>query len=776
MTWGIGLLLAVVVVMVYLFLTEKLPVDLTAFLGLIFLTLAGYIQPDEAFLGFASPAVITMLSIFIVSASLLHTGVADVVGGWIHRWLGDREVLLMVTLMLVAGILSAFMNNIAATAVLMPAVAGLAHRAGVAPSRLFMPLAFGAILGGTTTLVGTPPNILTAAMLAENGKEPFQLFDFTPLGLIILAVGILFMVTFGRRLLPTRQPHARKRPPGDLAQAYQLREQLFSIRIPENSKMDGLTLGEVRLGTALSVQVAAILRNGKRQLAPEASAVLKAGDVLLVEGKLSDLEELLRVQGVEVVKAGAGALPRLTRGISAVRLALPQRSSMVGQTLKQLNFRRRFGVLVVGVQRQGEVLKDSLADLVLSPGDEILAIGSRSQIRSLSSHPELVLRETGLTAVRQLQEQLYLIHVPPDSPLVGSTVGQSRMGELVGVTVGGLIREGETRLAVSADEVIRGDDQLLIAGEPDRILSLLEMGEIRVDEQEPEPQIESGDIGVVEAVVAPRSSIAGKSLRQLNFRDRYGLQVLALWREGEALHTQLADRVLRFGDALLLQGPRSKIQELTLDADLIVLVQAALGARRTDKAVYALGGLLLMVALVVLNVQPIHVAAFTAAALVVLAGALSMEEAYRAIEWRAIFLVAAILPLGIAMKSTGAASLLAGNVASLAGPLGPYVVLGSLVFLSSLLSQGLDGAPAVVLLTPVVLQAAQDLNLSPYPLMMGVGLAASAAFMTPFSHKANLLVMSAGGYRTSDYIKVGTPLTIVLLALLVALVPLFFPF
>ena len=160
----------------------------------------------------------------------------------------------------------------------------------------------------------------------------------------------------------------------------------------------------------------------------------------------------------------------------------------------------------------------------------------------------------------------------------------------------------------------------------------------------------------------------------------------------------------------------------------------------------------------------------------ILFGALKMEEAYRAVEWRVIFLVAALLPVGIAMERTGAALLLADGVTAVAGSLGPYAILAALILLSSLLSQALDGAPAVVLLTPVALQAAERLDLSPYPIMMGVGLAASAAFMTPFSHKANLLVMSAGGYKAIDYIRIGTPLTIVLLVLLVLLIPVFFPF
>ena len=153
-----------------------------------------------------------------------------------------------------------------------------------------------------------------------------------------------------------------------------------------------------------------------------------------------------------------------------------------------------------------------------------------------------------------------------------------------------------------------------------------------------------------------------------------------------------------------------------------------------------------MIGLVASGWQPIHVAAFTAASLIVLSGALTMQQAYRAIEWRAIFLVAAVLPVGLAMERTGAADLLAGSVTA-AAPLGPHAILAALMVLASLLSQGLDGAPAVVLMAPVVLQTAENLGMSPYPLMMGVGLAASAAFMTPFSHKANLLVMGAGGYR-----------------------------
>ena len=310
MTFEIGFLFALLGVMVFLFLTEKLPVDLTAFLGLIVLIFGGYLSPSEAFSGFSSPAVITMMSVFIVGAALLETGMADVIGGRIHRVVGNSETRLIIVLMAVCGLLSAFMNNIAATAVLMPAVATIARRSGISPSRLFMPLAFGAILGGTTTMVGTPPNIVAAQVMAERGMEPFSLFDFTPVGLTLLAVGCLFMVTLGRKLLPSgedRGPTATAAK--DLTQVYQLTERLFSIRIPEDSHLDGLSLSETRLGNTLGIKVLSILRGSKERLAPEGGAVLRGGDVLFVDGDASDLEELLRLQSLEVQRTDLEQLP-----------------------------------------------------------------------------------------------------------------------------------------------------------------------------------------------------------------------------------------------------------------------------------------------------------------------------------------------------------------------------------------------------------------------------------------------------------------------------------
>ncbi len=349
MTWEIAFLFAVLAVMVYLFMTEKLPVELTAFLGLLVLVFTGYVEVEDAFMGFSSPAVMTMFAIFFISGALLATGVADTIAGRLAGLAGGREVPLVVLVMLVAGVLSAFMNNVAAAAVLLPAISALARQARIPPSRLFMPLSFGAILGGTTTLVGTPPNILVAEALSVRGLEPFSLFDFAPIGLALLAVGILFMATLGRRLLPRRDEEMEAEASALLASAYRIEERLTSISIPSGSKLDGRTLKETRLGATLDAQVLAVERAGKKHMAPPPDFELHGGDLLLVDGRYDDLQELLGVQGVGVHEMDPGHLEEVTSASDRIRgavLEIAQGAAVVGRTLKGIRFRDRFGVLV----------------------------------------------------------------------------------------------------------------------------------------------------------------------------------------------------------------------------------------------------------------------------------------------------------------------------------------------------------------------------------------------------------------------------------------------
>ncbi len=780
MTLDIAFLLVVLAAMVVLFLTERLPIDLTAFLGLTLLVFSGYVAVDEAFAGFASSAVITMLSIFIVSAGLMQAGVADVVGGAIHRFIGSREAPLIAAIMLVAGVLSMFMNNIAATAVLMPAVASLGRRAHLPPARLFLPLAFGAILGGTATQVGTPPNILAASMLSERGLEPFSLFDFTPFGLVLLGGGVIFMLTIGRRLLPGRQAAASGRD-SELADLYGLHEGLFSIRIPVGSQLDGATLRETHLGTTLGVQLLGITRGGDWELAAQADMRLRAGDDLVVQGDAEKVEQMLRLQGVDLGAATTlgtattGEIGEPEGGVTALRARVPAKSQLVGSTLAAARVRELWGLFVIAVERDGDVYVDSLGGLELKEGDLVLGLSGGDAPEVPSGLLEI--EETGPAALDGLEDQpLLVIRVPENSALLAGGAGVEWMGRLMELTVVAVERGDDVIWAPAPEVLFEAEDKLFVKGLERRLRALLRMGGVELTEGVSAPAFESEEVGMVEATLAPRSALAGYNLADLAFRDRYGVQVLAIWREGRAIRSGLARLALRVGDALLLQGRRGRLGLLSREPDLVVLSDVAEEPRRLKKAPYAVGCLALMIVLVVTGVAPIQVAAFASASLIVLCGALTMEEAYRAVEWRAIFLVAAILPVGSAMESSGTAALLASSVMDLAGPAGPYAVLAALVLLSSLLSQCLDGAPAVVLLTPVVLQAASGLGLSPYPLMMGVALAASAAFMTPFSHKANLLVMGAGGYRSMDYLRVGTPLTVILLAAIVWMVPLLFPF
>ena len=776
MTVEIALLFSLLAVMVALFLTEKLPVDLTAFCGLVVLIFAGYVKPEEAFAGFASNAVITMLSVFFVSAALQYTGVANAMGARIHKVVGSREIPLMVAIMLVAGVLSAFMNNIAAAAVLMPAIASLARQAGVSPSRLMMPLAFGSILGGTMTLVGTPPNLLTTQVLTEKNLEPFALFDFAPFGLALLGLGVLFMITLGRRLLPASAGMAETER-ADLASVYSLEERLFTLTVPEGSPLDGKPLGQAGLDRVLGVQVVAIERDGKARPAPGADETLQTGDRLVVEGKRPDLEKRLALQGLQMGRPGATTLSHAVTSFGGVVVRLRDGSPLLGRTLRELGFRKRLHVAVAEIWRAGERVEGPLAGVALAAGDEVLALGETHWIDALAARADVDVMQEGPDATTRLEGKLFVLDVPEGSRLADTTIAESDLRAQFDLSVVGIARGGDTNLVISPRDVIKAGDRLMVTGQSAQIYQLLNMGQVEVGGDVPQGTLESEDVGLVEAVVAPRSAAARQTLRDLDFRQRYGLRALALWRNGEPLRDDLSNVRLRLGDGLLLQGPREKIPLLETDPDFVVLTNgAAQGPHRPAKAFIALGALLIMVLLVVTGLFPIQVAAFTAATLVVLLGALKMEEAYRAVEWRAVFLVAAILPVGAAMERTGAAELLATTVSGVAGAMGPHAVLAALMVLSSLLSQGLDGAPTVVILGPVVVSTAQRLGLSPYPLMMGVGLAASAAFMTPFSHKANLLVMGAGGYRAVDYLKVGAPLTVAVLVVLELMIPLLLPF
>ncbi len=784
MTPQIALTLAILLLATILFISERLRMDVIALLVLGSLALTGLVTPTQALSGFSSPAVVTVWAMFIISGGLSRTGIANLVGRQVMRLSGENEARLLVVIMLTAGLLSAVMNNVGVAALLLPVVMDISRRINHPPSKLLMPLALGSLLGGLTTLIGTPPNILVSDALSEYGLTPFGLFDFTPTGVLILGAGVLYVLFIGRRMLPSRNPEQEMRvsQQKDLSGAYELLDRSFVIRFPANSPLVGMTLADSRLGSALRLNVVAILRNGRTHLAPRPDTILQPADRLIVQGRADHLAELHGRQQL-IPRPIAPALEELiAQEIGLAEAHLSPRSALIGQTLYQSGLRGRFGVNVKAIWRRGVLHRTNLADTVLQAEDVLLFQGLRPSLETIQNASDFqnfrLLTDDELAENYRLPEQLMALQIPADSPLDGQTLAESRLGDAFGLNILAVIRNGETDLTPEPEELFSAGDTVLIKGKPDDLLTLRGLQEVEIESDVlPDlASLESEQIGLAEMVLSPYTTLRNKSLRQLNFREKYGLTVLAIWREGHPIHANLRDVPLQFGDGILLYGPREKLRVLGSEPDFLVLTQSAQAPLRQEKAPLAL---LIMAAIllpVLMGWLPISIAAVIGATLMVLSRCLTMEEAYRFIEWPAVFLIAGMLPLGIAMEQTGAASFLASGFISAIGGLGPHVVIAGLFVLTSLATQIIPTAALVVLMAPIAFNTASDLNLSPYPLMMTVAIAASASFASPVSHPANVMIMGPGGYRFGDYLKVGIPLTVVVLVLAVLFVPVFWPF
>ena len=779
MTPEIALVLGIMVVAIILFVTEWIRVDVVALMVLVSLTLTGLVTPDQALSGFANLAVVTVWAVLILSAALARTGVAGLIGRPVLRLAGGSEARLIATIMLLVGVLSGFMNDIGVAALMLPVVVDIARRTGRPPSRLLIPLAFAALLGGLNTLIGTPPNILISEALRQYGLEPFHMFDYTPTGVVVMLAGIAFMVLVGRHLLPSRDikdlPEDDQAAPGEFFGLY---ERLFVIRLPDDSPLAGKTLAESRLGQALGLNALAILRADENRLAPDPSAVLRPGDRLLVEGQPDRLTEL-RGGRVLVVEDDHLAAERLRSAeIDLAELELTPKSTLPGQTLEQIDFRRRYGVVVLAIRRGGGVVRTNLESVALQHGDVLLVQGPPARFDALRQEPHFNLSPPEGIEDYHLEERLATMRVTSDSALVGKTLVESRLGEAFGLGVMGIIREGASHLIPDPDKPLAADDLLLVKGRPADLETLEGLQILEIDDQPPPDlgELESEHVGLMEIVLSPRTTLAGKTLREIHFRYKYGLSVLAVWRQGRAYRSGLRDMALRFGDALLLYGRRERLQVLGEEPDFLVLTEEAQEAPRTNKAPLALLIMAVVLVPVMLDLVPIAISALVGIVLMIVTRCLTMEEAYRAIEWKAVFLIAGMLPLGIAMEQTGAASFLAEGMVSLVGGLGPLAVLAGLFILAALASQVMPNPAVAVLLAPIALNTARDLGVSPYPLMMAVAISASAAFLSPVGHSANILVMGPGGYRFADYTKVGIPLTLVVLLVVLAAVPIIWPF
>ena len=295
MTLEIALVLGILAISLILFVSEVIRMDLVALLVLGSLAVSGLVDSDEAFAGFSNSAVITVWAMFILSEGLTRTGIANIIGNQVMRIAGRREVSMIIVIMVTAAVLSAFMNNIGVAALMLPVVVSVARRTRIPASRLLMPLAYATLLGGLMTQIGTPPNLLISEAMTQNGYESFGLFDFTPIGSVVMITGVLFVALIGRFLLPkSSTERGRHQSQRSLRSHYKLQEQTFMMRVPSDSVLIGKTLAESRIGTSTGLIILALVRFGRSESLPSRQTVLRNGDSILVQGRLDQFRELQR--------------------------------------------------------------------------------------------------------------------------------------------------------------------------------------------------------------------------------------------------------------------------------------------------------------------------------------------------------------------------------------------------------------------------------------------------------------------------------------------------
>ncbi|NPA30994.1 MAG: hypothetical protein GXO37_03240 [Chloroflexi bacterium] len=582
--------------LVVLLLSGRVRAEVVGLLTLVAVVGLGLLSPGDALSGFASPAVVALIFIFILAHGLEASGVADALAARLESYTGASESRALVVVMAATALLSLFMNTAAAAAVVLPSALELARRQNFSPARLLLPLAYAALLGGMATLL-TTANLVVSATLESHGYRPFGVLDFLPIGIPATLVGMAYMVVWGRRLLPQGPAPAE--------------------RIPHQKA----------------------------------------------------LAEMLRAYDLQ-------------RGVHVLRVG--ERSPLVGRPPSRPHLARELGLTPVGVKRLGEwrFMPDLTArDLPLQPGDVLVVIGEEDPERWAE----------------------YDLH-PTTDPDVW-------------------------------------------------------------------PALQHQD-GLAEVALHPRGQAAGQTPQSLRLREKYGALVLAVWRDGRAIHHGLHRLPLRLGDVLLLLGPPARLALLEHDPDLLLLRRPR--ARRPRAAWHpwaAAGAMLLALGLTAAQVFPLPIAAIVGAAVVLGLGIVQPDEAYRAVPWRAIFLIAGVFPLSLALTRTGAAARLVQAVFAPIQHAPPRVFGALMLLLSAALAQIMSGQVAALVLAPLAISLAEARGLSVHGLSMAVAVGASMAFVLPTGHAVNLLVMGPGGYRPRDYFRVGLPLLLLLVPVVTLLLP-----
>ena len=582
-----------------LFVWNRWRYDLVALGALLACALTGVVPADEVFSGIGHPAVISVAAVLVLSRGLLNAGVVDSVARRLMQ-VGDRPWAQVAALTGIVALSSGFMNNVGALALFMPVAIWMSRQSGRSPSYLLMPLAFGSLLGGTLTLIGTPPNLIIAGYRAEAGEAPFGMFAFLPVGAAVTVAGVLFIAVLGWRLVPRRQEQEGN---GDL---FEISAYLTEVRVPESCKYAGRTLHALinAVKDEADVQVIALVRGDERQRMPSTYEVLREGDILLVEADSDSLKALLDVTGVE---------------------------------------------LAANVDEHDDAAQ---------------------------------------------AEQL------------------------------------ETEQAVEEERVRKSHKS------------------------------RHGELTLAEAIVSPRSMLVGTTASGLDLRERHGVNVLAVARQGQRLRQRLGQIRFAAGDILLLQARENALQSSLNSLGCLPLASRGLSITTPRNVLLASAIFAITLATIAFGLVPAATALVTGALVMILVGLIPLGGIYESIDMPVIVLVAAMLPVGQALETSGGSQLIAEALLGLGQSLPPAGTLALLMVAVMLISNVVNNAAAAVLAAPVAISLARGMDVSVDPFLMAVAIGASCAFLTPIGHQSNTLVMAPGGYRFGDYWRLGLPLSI----------------
>lgn len=581
----------VLAVVLALFVWNRWRYDIVALVALLFLTLIGIIPASEAFLGFAHPAVITVAAVLVVSKGLMNSGLVQVITKAVSS-AGDRFLVQLLVLTSVVTVLSAFINNVGALALMMPVAIRVAKKSGRPASLYLMPIAFGSLLGGLTTLIGTPPNIIIAMARAETGSAPFGMFDFAPAGASVCIAGLMFVILLGWRLMPKRDDTGA----GELVA--QIKDYITEVKVPEESGLVGKRISDIAAMSDSEVVILTLFRGESRFNAPSPYKMILANDILVVKGCAENIKTLL----------------------------------------------------------------DDL-DLILLESRDF-------------------------------------------------------------------------------DEQMAGSDEVELA----------------------------------EMVVSQDSFMIGKTVRGLRLHNRYGINLLAISRQGRGISGRLDSTRLKQGDLLLVQGPRETLAQSVSALSLLPLASGDLSLGKPRRIILAVSIFAIGIMATVLELVPISVSLLTVAVVMVLIGMVPTKDLYKSIDWPIIILLAAMIPVGSALDTVGGSALIADTMLGMGSAMSPHLAVAILLVVTMFISDILNNAAVAVLMAPIAIQIASGMGVSADPMLMAVAIGASCAFLTPIGHQSNALVMGPGGYRFTDYWHMGLPLELIIVVVGLISIFTFWPF